>query len=673
MDFFERQDRARRSTALLVLAFAVAVLLVVAAVDAVVWGTLRVLDRTSLDFLAWLATPRAWIITAVLLLTILATSAWRSAQLYRGGGGRVALLLGGSIVDPDTTDADEARLINVVEEMAIAAGITVPDVYVLENEDAINAFAAGDSPANAVIAVTRGLLDRLDRDALQGVIAHEFSHILNGDMRLNIRMIGLLAGMTMISEIGTRPWRAMGTTYRGHRRRRPFLGVGVRGRGGQAYLAMLVAGLIVAAIGWIGVLGGRLIKAAVSRQREFLADAAAVQFTRNPDGLAHALLEIHEAAGGGSRLRNHHAEEVSHMGFGRTVGGITGLTATHPPIKDRMAALGPKYEYWYRDGERIRRREQREAEAEEEAARKEEQRATAATASEGAVLAGLGGADAVSAALSAATLAAIAGSLDGGSVERAHALLRRLPEEVLQAVHTPSGAEDAVSALFLHGPDTRERDLGVLPEARREPVGRLRLALECNWPGKRADRLDPRVRLPLLELALRSLRKLDGPARDAFLKRLDAQIRINGRMSMFEYAARTLLRRELDTERVARYGMAKLARHREQAVIVLSLLAHAGGGDEEQRATAHARGMEGLPGGAADAELLPTSECSPKVVTRALVRLEALQPADKRTLLEACARTISADDHIRASEAELLRMFAALLDTPVPAIFADSD
>ena len=443
--------------------------------------------------------------------------------------------------------------------------------------------------------------------------------------------------------------------------------------GGQAYLVILVAGLLVAAIGWIGVLGGRLIKAAVSRQREFLADAAAVQFTRNPDGLAHALLEINEEAGGGSRLRNLHAEEVSHMGFGRTVNAITGLTATHPPIKDRMAALGPKYEYWYRDGERIRRKEQREAEAEEEAGRKEEQRTAATSASEGATLAGLGGADAVSAGLSAATLAGIAGSLDGGSVERAHALLRRLPEEVLQALHTPSGAEDAVSALLLHGPDTRERDLGVLPEPRREAVDRLRLALECNWPGERADRLDPRIRLPLLELALRSLRQLDHAARESFLKRIDAQIRINGRMSLFEYAARTLLRRELDTDRVARYGMARLARHREQAVIVLSLLAHAGGGDEGQRAAAHARGMEGLPGGPANAELLPPNECRPKVVTRALTALEALQPKDKRTLLQACTRTISADDHIRASEAELLRMFAALLDTPVPAIFADPD
>ncbi len=671
MDFFERQDRARRSTSVLVVAFVVAILLVAAAVDAVIWGTLRVLDRTSLDFLAWMGTPHAWIITAVLLLSILATSAWRSAQLYRGGGGRVALLLGGRIVDPDTKDEDESRLINVVEEMAIAAGITVPDVYVLENEDTINAFAAGDSPANAVIAVTRGLLERLDRDALQGVIAHEFSHILNGDMRINIRLIGLLAGMTMLSEIGIRPWRSMGT-YRGRHYGRGRSLFGVSGRGGQAYLVILVAGLLVAAIGWIGVLGGRLIKAAVSRQREFLADAAAVQFTRNPDGLAHALLEIHEESGGGSRLQNHHAEEVSHMGFGRTVSGITGLTATHPPIKERMAALGPKYEYWYNDGERIRRREQREAEAEEEAARKEEQRSAAASASEGAVLAGLGGADAVSAGLSAATLAAIAGSLDGGSVERAHSLLRRLPEEVLQAVHTPSGAEDAVSALLLHGPDTRERDLGVLPEARREQVGRLRLALECNWPGRSADRLDPRIRLPLLELALRSLRKLDPEARASFLKRLDAQIRTNGRMSMFEYAARTMLRRELDTGRVSRYGTAKLARHREEAGIVLSLLAHAGG-DRQQRAAAHARGMEGLPGGPADAELLPPSECGPKVVTRALTALEAVQPGDKRALLEACTRTIAADDHIRASEAELLRMFAALLDTPVPAIFADPD
>ena len=233
--------------------------------------------------------------------------------------------MGGVPIASDTTDFNLRRLRNVVEEIAIASGVPVPKIYVLEHEAAINAFAAGYSPSDAVIAVTRGALDRLNRDELQGVIAHEFSHVLNGDMRLNIRLMGVLFGILMIGLIG-----------------RKILEHGRFGGRNKGAGAILVAALVAMIVGYVGLFFGRMIKAGVSRQRERLADASAVQFTRQTTGLAGALKKI----GGldeGSRLNERsNAEEVSHMLFGDGV-GFRGLFATHPPLVERIQELEPQF------------------------------------------------------------------------------------------------------------------------------------------------------------------------------------------------------------------------------------------------------------------------------------------------------------------------------------------
>ena len=233
-------------------------------------------------------------------------------------------MLGGRLVNPAQPDPDERKLLNVVEEMAIASGIPVPQVYVLPEEKGINAFAAGHSTSDAVVAVTQGALRLLTRDELQGVIGHEFSHILNGDMRLNLRLMGLIFGILCLAVIG----RVL---------------LHVRG-GGKDKNPLPLLGLVLVLMGWVGVFFGRLIQAAVSRQREFLADASAVQFTRNPAGLAGALKKI----GGlsyGSKLKNAHAGEASHMFFGNGMGGsFLGLMETHPPLAERILALEPDFD-----------------------------------------------------------------------------------------------------------------------------------------------------------------------------------------------------------------------------------------------------------------------------------------------------------------------------------------
>jgi Zn-dependent protease with chaperone function len=298
VDFFARQDKARRNTKLLVFYFSLAVIFLILAVYAaasLIFSGIELknsLDEASftwsqLELLLWTAIGT--------LAVILIGSVFKTLQLARGGSA-VAELLDGRLVNSNARDADERKLLNVVEEMAIASGVPVPQVYVMDGEASINAFAAGHSASDAAISVTRGCMTMLSRDELQGVIAHEFSHILNGDMRLNLRLIGLIFGILCLTVIGR---------------------VLVRSRGRKNPLPLLGIALII--IGWAGVFFGRLIQAAVSRQREVLADASAVQFTRNPAGLAGALKKIGGLAYG-SRLQSPHAEEASHLFFANGLG-----------------------------------------------------------------------------------------------------------------------------------------------------------------------------------------------------------------------------------------------------------------------------------------------------------------------------------------------------------------
>ncbi|HSJ06056.1 MAG TPA: M48 family metallopeptidase, partial [Longimicrobiales bacterium] len=316
MDFFQAQDTARSRTRTLVVLFVAAVVAIIAAVYTVVHMVLGPGPGAGIDL------PLLLLVATLTTGLVAAGSTARTLQL-RQGGGRVAELLGGRRVRPDSTDEAERRLINVVEEMSIAAGTPVPAIYVLDHEAGINAFAAGYTVDDAAVAVTRGTLETLNREELQGVIAHEFSHILNGDMRLNIRLMGLLFGILLLAIVGR------GLIHSGARG-----GRGRRGGGGGGQVAVL--GLALILVGYIGVFFGRLIQAAVSRQREYLADAAAVQYTRNPEGLAGALSKIGNASAG-SRLYDHHAQEAGHLLFANGVGsGFISLMATHPPLDERI-------------------------------------------------------------------------------------------------------------------------------------------------------------------------------------------------------------------------------------------------------------------------------------------------------------------------------------------------
>ncbi|MFA7172035.1 MAG: M48 family metallopeptidase [Kiritimatiellia bacterium] len=325
MDFFEHQDKARKNTKVLVIYFVIAVLCVIATVYLaclLIFYGAHIKQQPGVaqpELVLWDPTLFLYVVLGTLGVVIIG-SLYKTAALARGGSA-VAESLGGRLVDPNTAHPAERQLRNVVEEMAIAAGLPVPKIYVLDHEKGINAFAAGHTPGDAAIGVTSGCMTLLNRDELQGVIGHEFSHILNGDMRLNLRIMGVIFGILCLAVIGR---------------------ILIYSRGGRNRNPLMLLGLALIIIGAIGVFFGRLIQAALSRQREFLGDASAVQFTRNPAGLSGALQKI---GGTGSKIKSVHAGEASHMFF---VNGLSkpflGAMSTHPPLKERIHAIDPGWD-----------------------------------------------------------------------------------------------------------------------------------------------------------------------------------------------------------------------------------------------------------------------------------------------------------------------------------------
>jgi Zn-dependent protease with chaperone function len=621
MNFFEHQAAARKHTTRLVVLFALAVLGIVLAVDAAV-------------FVVYGANPAALAFASLLTIAVIGLgSLYRIASL-RGGGEPVALQFGGVPVPEDTTDRSLRRLRNVVEEIAIASGVPVPKLYVLEHEAAINAFAAGYSPSDAVVAVTRGALDRLNRDELQGVIAHEFSHILNGDMRLNIRLIGVLFGILMISLIGSKILQHGGG----------------RGRGAAA---VMVAALIALIVGSVGLFFGRMIKAGVSRSRERLADASAVQFTRQTVGLAGALKKIagvHEGSKLGDRSD---AEEVSHMLFGDGI-GFSGLFATHPPILQRIQALEPSF----KAADIARLQAQWLASPPDGL---EEDVRLGMDAPSGAQLPPEASRFDVTPPMIAAQVA----QPRPDDYRRADAIATTIPD----ALRARAGDREAVMPLLLAL--LLDADDGVREKQRSEIAARLgAVTADAAFALQRNElaELHPMLRLPLAALAFPVLRRQTRPRLDAFLDTVHAVVHTDGRVSLFEYCLGHLLetqvRESLDPSRHVRFGRRKPGNVRQEFATLLAVVAQAGHADHAEAQRAYLAGLQ---------RVLPRDHLPYAPPTQGVLALDdvwdaldALDPLAKQLMVEAVTAAVSHDGRISVAEAELLRTICGALHCPLP-------
>lgn len=637
MNFFDVQDRARRTSRRLVFLYLLSTALIVAGVSLIVGFALYNVVEPGQQFsLSSFVATQAPVLSGTAVMTtlfIVGSTLVKTAQLSSGGG-RVALQMGGTLVSPETRDPLRSRLRNVVEEMAIASGVPVPEIYVLEQEMGINAFAAGFAPGDAAVAVTRGTLEMLDRDELQGVIAHEFSHILNGDMRLNIRLMGVLFGIMSLGLMGR-------TVFRSVR----FGGFSSKRGNGGAVVVIIGLGLII--LGGIGVFFARMIKSGVSRQREYLADASAVQFTRQSGGLAGALKKIggYEA---GSRIQTTDPEEVSHMLFG-TGSKLSGMFATHPPLGDRIRALDPSFRE--SDFPRVTLKDRKLASSHDA-----DQRSAGIAAATSSMTAGI-------------TPDSISDSVGKPSEEHiafATRIRQSLPDALYDAAHSTELSYLLVIALILDkGGATLRRQVSLLVEQLGEQRTRL-----VNQFHSQMQQAGPEYRLPLLEIAFPALRQRPAPQLNFLIDLTARLIEIDGEVELHEFCfyrvLATNLRHVMQPSKSRRTRRASRKNVRDAAVELLRVVARHGHDNDIDGEAAFRSGL-GKFGHWGDSYAYgKDSAATTASLESSLDQLVSLNSEGRQMLLDSVTAVVLHDDKLGVAEAELVRAICASLEIPLP-------
>lgn len=707
MDFFDAQARARaRSLQIVGLAFA-AFAVIAVLVYAAGLGLWHLADRDPVFSVltegaggaggGWWR-PGLFCVTTAFVTLVVGGGAFVRLRELRDGGNAVAHALGARLVRYDTAEFSGRRLVNIVEELSIASGVRIPELFILENEEGINSFCAGHSSDTAVVIVTRGAADMLSRDELQAILAHEFSHILNGDMRINTFLVGVLHGFLVFTISG-----------------RELLQLQLR----LSNVFLILTGVAFVAIGSLGRLLGSAIQAMLCRQREWLADAHAVQFTRNPAAFAGALKKI----GGhwrGSLVPRPHAVEAAHLFFADPLGSRW-FFRSHPSLVRRVRTVEPRFDgrfprlrgadvvppppgVSWRELVRLRRealRERGEAAQERGAAGDVVggddalERGAAAAGGGGNGGGGAGGAAVFSAGGAAgpgkplppspsslsssppslppslppllpASLPAAGGGVRGGGAPLfAEALIGSIPPLLREAAHDGALAPAVFFGLLI------PPGAGGAPEALLSPAERGRLArLRAEFPA-----LPPGARLALADLALPALRAAGPERAAAFLRTVDALVLADSRVSLHEFALRHMARRHLQP------GAGPARRHLHAGSLarpvctVLGALAHAGHPlSGEGAAAAFRAGVEALPAFVRRRLRLPAPEATPPAaLMEALRELDGAVPHLKKMLLGAFARAIGYDSILSPGEEELLRIITAALDCPAPPLDAAAE
>jgi Zn-dependent protease with chaperone function len=636
VNFFERQHAARGTTAKLVALFVLSVVAIVVVLDLVVWIFLHTSTSNAIGPLI--------AATAVTAVIIGGGTLFKTVALRSGGGTAVALSAGAVPVDPTTSDPQLRRLLNIVEEMSIASGVPVPRVFLLEQEPGINAFAAGYTPADATITVTGGALHALNRDELQGVIGHEFSHILNGDMRLNVKMIGLLYGILLLGLIGLRVLYFSG---------------GGRSRDRNNNVALFFAfALAMTILGFIGQFFASLIKAAVSRQREWLADASSVQFTRQTVGLEGALKKIAGLPTGSALKDKHAASQVSHMLFGDGGRSLSSLFATHPPLLKRIKALDPTF-----DPAQVEQLQEQYAAQPPDGMH------------EDLVSGAAGPAPATPAApgpsappVRPAAVAAGVATVTPAHVERAGELSAQLPPQLRTLAGQPSTAAALVLALLLNAePEIRAKQLAAVQARMGDGQAQLVQQIAGGLGG-----LAPELRLPLFSLAAPLLGARPAATRDALLATANDLALADGRITMFEYCLSRLLGSHLrDVDAPARRsqpGRRPVESVRDAALTLLAELAAAGNDYTAAAQRAFAAGAAVLVPGEQVPYRPPADTWD--ALDAGWDLLDSVAPKHKQRLVEAMVAAVREDGALTLHEAELLRTACGLLHCPLPTFVA---
>ena len=615
MDFFREQEIARRNTRRLIGLFLLAVLALIVITNLLFIGLLTGGDLSYFfEYFDW----SVFIVVGAFVAMVIGIVVLVNWLLFARGGKQVATALGGTLVQPATDDPMERRAANIVQEMALAANMPVPSLFVLNEETGINAFAAGTSPTNAVVAVTHGALTILNRDQLQGVIGHEFSHILNGDMRLSIRLAAMLRGITFIGDFGS-------ALLRGSSHRRGF---GSGKSNDQGAVVGLGLGLLL--VGLLGGLMAGLIKSAISKQKEYLADASAVQFTRNPEGIGDALKIIggHES---GTLVEAGRATEMSHLFFGQVQHRLWSGFATHPPIEERINRIDPDW-----DGIFLSAPTQEIATEEEQVDDPGHEAAISAIA----------------------VIATNTTMTETGGAAIPNPTAREEAESLIQEARDPLGAMALVLALTWDPPHevSQWRALETKPiEGLADTVRRC-----CEPLRSRAVE----QRLALLELCLPALRGLSTEQYRVFRGLLLEWINADGRTTLEEWCLFQVVRHFLDPEflgtRPASPKHKSFNAVADDLAIVLGTMACL---TEEDTDRAFNRGSDMLK---LQLRLPEVSDLTVANFGDAVESLAECYPLLKVSVLKAVA-VVAADDGVISNiEMTLVKAMAATMDCPVP-------
>lgn len=630
MNFFEHQDKARSKTRNLLGLFLLSILMITTIINlAVIFffsaskqeNTNASLSENFINNFSW---PLFFEIGLVVLVFIIIISLYKRIELSSGGK-VIAEKLGGKLILENTTDFHEKRLLNIVAEISIASGVYPPPVYLLIDEDGINAFAAGFSIDDAVIGITRGAIKNLNRDELQGVIAHEFSHIFNGDMRLNLKLISILHGILVIGILGN-------FIFYSSQRSRDKNGT-----------QLLFFGLAIIVIGSIGTFFGNLIKASISRQREFLADASAVQFTRNPAGIGSALKKI-GAFATGSKILNPHSSEASHMFFAQGLSGFnTDFMATHPPLKTRILMIDPK---WDGSFENIITQKNDD----HEVLRKPDDKHKKTTSF---------------ASIAGATMVQNIGNIDQKSINQAHDLIGAIPQIIKDETSHSFGARAIIYSLIIaENAGFEEKQLQILKDNSDLAVFDLTNKLQSK-----IEKMDKEFRLTLIELTIPSLRQLSLPQYQNFKKTVELLAKVDDKINLFEWSLMKILFNHLDREfnenYVKKTTIYKLQSVQSEISLFLSLMAQVGNKDLKIAEELFKSTIlnQNLP----KASFISEEKISIQDLDKSIIKLEKLYPLEKEKLLKLCNICLL-ENEILFSEIELLRAFSSILHCPMPLV-----
>jgi Zn-dependent protease with chaperone function len=603
MDFFYKQDQTRRKTWQLIIYFMIAITGVVIVINVSVFLLFNLTHDPAnrINFMIWLSTDKSVAVSATTIFIILLGTAYRTIDLMDGGIA-VANMAGATLLAYNQLRPEEKIFVNVVEEMAIASGVPVPGLYVMETEAGINAFVAGFRPTETVMVVTRGALDQLSRDELQGVVGHEFSHILNGDMRINLRLIAILEGLLLLGKVGEFYLRA------------------AKNSEGPFGVLLVAGGLVLYVAGYSGLFFGRVIKSAISRQREYLADASSVQFTRNTKGLAGALYKI-KTSDCGSHLNGLHAEDLSHLCIGSVL-KVNSWLATHPPLDARIHALDPAYISTQRA---IKIIEKRDASVQPK--------------------------EAPSVTQVASRLSESIGNITAPQLELARQIHADLPVSLMQSMHSVEDASCVVYALL---------------SAQNMPAD---IQKKITSISKITDNLDRRLRLPIIDMVLPQLKRMPSAQQHAFVKQLEKIIMGDNRYTFNEFVMLTIIKQHLSRKA----GSADVIRYHsfrpllEDVQLLLSMIATCSGQSPQRKHDVYQRSIKVFTSVELPMHVKPVR---PSQISESLEKIRQASMWLRKGFIEVCLDMIMEDGIIMPAEAELLRAVCESIDCPMPLLAA---